>query len=274
VAETQVTFHVPQEGAPENLIPLLEAAHVENVRFRSVADLSEFALARGLSPRTEVHTLASTCGLLDRTSDGAIVLAPAAHAIVQAKPEVRADLIHYLLYTGWRADSPATGTILWSYREVTDALWRKAPISLRGLGNVIAEEVRNRIQEVFDCDPSFGPKSIRGVRKWLEALRPPVLENDTFSRRYFCAPELALLAVGWVLKTTGGDPGTDFLLTAARREAICRVCVLDLTALDRVLDWMLPIYPTVVRPGTGAGVYGRCLYFQKHPDLRDVVSAA
>lgn len=274
MAESHVTFHVPQEGSPENLIPLLVAIDAENARFSSVAALLDFARAQGLSTRTEMHILAATCGLLDKTPDGFIALSRAAHAIVQARPEVRADLVHYLLYTGWQADTPGTGTLLWSYREVTDTLWRKAPIDLGGLGNVIAEEIRNRIQEVFGYDPSFGPKSIRGVRKWLEALRPPVLDAGIFSRRYFCAPELTLLASGWVFKRTAGEPGTEFLLTPERREAICRLCVLDLAALDRVLDWMLPLYPAIVQPGTRAGVYGRFLRFDRHPDVSDVIGVA
>jgi hypothetical protein len=140
-----------------------------------------------------------------------------------------------------------------------------------GASNVMAEEIRNLIQESFKTDPSFSAKSIRGVRKWLEAITPPVMEDDLFSRRHFCPPELALLALGWVGQQSGGETGIDFLLTPERRNAVCRVCLLDPSALDRVLDWTLPLYPGVVRPGTSAGVYGRFIRFLKWPKLKDLL---
>ncbi|MBN1877088.1 MAG: hypothetical protein JXA33_22890 [Anaerolineae bacterium] len=118
---------------------------------------------------------------------------------------------------------------------------------------------------------SLSKFSLVGATHWLKALTPPVIENDIFTRRHFCPPELALLALGWVGQATNGDLCIDFLLTPERRESLCRICLLDPSALDRVLDWTLPLYPTVVQPGTGAGVYGRFVRFLRWPELRDLL---
>jgi hypothetical protein len=252
--------------------------YADGLRFPTVSALLEFAQEQGLGRRTEMQILAAACGLLETDGNGWIALSETAKVIVQLKPEVRPDLIHYLLYTGWEPENPSANTILWSYREITDSLWKKSSVNVLQIANVIAEEVRNRTQQAFIGIPgydsgsvSFSPKSTRGVRKWLEAVVPPVIENDVFARRHFCPPELTLLSTGWVAQTMGGEIGIDFLLTPERREAICRVCLLEPPALDRVLDWMLPLCTQVIQPGTGAGVYGRFLHFLNWPQVGDLL---
>jgi hypothetical protein len=278
VASVSVTFHVPQEGEPDKLIPLIEAIYLEGVKFLTVKALLDFTQAQGLGVRTEMQILATACGLLEKCADEHIVLSKAGQVIAQLKPEVRSDLIHYLLYTGWQPECPSANALLWSYREVANLFWERTSVNVTQVTNIITEEVRNRTQHVFVSVPgydssevSFSPKSVRGIRKWLEALTPPVIENDCFSRRHFCPPELALLATGWVAQATGGEVGIDFLLTLDRREAICRLCLLDPSVLDKVLDWMLPIYTDVVRSGTSAGIYGRFIRFLKWPEMEDLL---
>ncbi len=51
---------------------------------------------------------------------------------------------------------------------------------------------------------------------------------------------------------------------------LSRACLLEPTALDRALDWMLPLYPQVIEPGTHAGVYGRFVRLRKMPELSDL----
>lgn len=271
MVKSHLTFHVPQEAEPETLIPLLEAIDAEQVEFDTVASLLDFAKQHGLKSRTEIHIFGSDCGLLQKDPVKGIGLSSTASWILRLKPETQPDMIHYLIYSGWRADRAFQKTVLWSYRQVIDLLWQRPGADMNKVINIIAEEIRNKIQETFGSDPSFSPKSIRGVRKWLEAVTPPVMENGIFNRRFFCPPELALLALGWIGQTLGGDLGIDFLLTPERREALCRVCLLDPAALDRVLDWTVPLYPAVIRPGTSAGVYGRFIRFLKWPELQDLL---
>jgi hypothetical protein len=273
-----LTFHVPPEGEPQRIIPLLKEMDSSGTRFPTVAALLAFAHAHRLGRRTETHILASTAGLLHKDDEGQIGLTPTAKAIVQLKPEVQADIIHFLLYTGWKSDNPAENTMLWSYKQVVDKLWEKRTVRLTEFAVAAVEEIRNLTQDCFADNPkydpngvSFSPKSIRGIRKWLEALVPPVIESDRFDRRFFCAPELMLMAAGWVAQATGGAEGIDFLLTAERREALCRLCILDPAALDNILDWTLPAYPSVILPGTSAGVYGRFLRFLRWPFFEDLL---
>jgi hypothetical protein len=278
MAAPGITFHVPTEGAPNKILPLLKAIQDEGTHFDSVKELRLFANELGLGDRGEMYTLANAVGLFDKDEEGQICLSKQAEAIVRLKVNVQAEIVHYLMYTTWRPDQPEQNSFLWSYREVVNSYWERATIAaVADINNVIAEEVNNRTYTTFAGvdgyefgKVSFSPKSIRGVRKWLEALIPPVIENDGFTRRNFCPAELTLLASGWVAQTMEGEIEIDFLITPPRREAICRLCLLDPNDLDNVLDWMLPNYPHIVEPGTSAGVYGRYLRFLKWPQVTDL----
>lgn len=272
---SSLTFHVPQEAEPGAILPLLEVMFFEKKSFPTVKALLEFTQDRGLGNRTEIQILARISGLLEK--DESIRLSAKAKAIAQLNHETQSDVVHYLLYTGWSSRSPAIHTRLWSYRQVVDTLWLRSPINVVVIANETVTEIVNRTEEVFGHLPtyqggaSFSDKSIRGVRKWLESLNPAVIdEKDEFERRYFCPSELALLAAGWVARTTGGEIGIDLLLTPERREAMCKICLLDPSALDKVIDWMLPIYPAIVQPGTMAGAYGRFIRFLKWPRVEDL----
>lgn len=265
----RLTFHVPQEAGPKSLIPLLEAMNAEQMAFDSASALLDFADEHDLGSRQEMPIFATECGLLERSEKG-IRLSDTAAAILALRPEVRSDVIHFLLCTGWNEDNPLVRTVLWSYRQVVSLLWEQRSVHLSGAATVLAEEVRNQIQDVFSTDPSFSTKSIRGVRKWLEALVPSVVSDDHFSRRQFCAPELALLALGWVGQMSGGETNIDLLLTTERRDAVCKICLLDPVALDRVVDWTLPLYPAILRSGTSAGAYGRFIRFIRWPSVGDL----
>lgn len=280
MANFRLTFHVPSEGAPDKVLPLLKAIEEESAIFSSVKDLQAFSKEHGLGDRVEIQVLASAVGLLTRNEQEEMYLSDQARSIINLKTNVQAEIIHYLLYTHWQPGQPERNSFLWSYREVVNSYWDRKTLDVVETANLIAEEINNRTQMVFAevegyniGEVSFSPKSIRGVRKWLEVLIPPVIENNIFSRRSFCPPELTLLAIGWVAQTTDGEIGIDFLVTPPRREAICRLCLLEPNSLDNVLDWMLPNYPEIVQPGTSAGVYGRYVRFLKWPEVTDLVNS-
>ena len=127
------------------------------------------------------------------------------------------------------------------------------------------------IEQTQKAAISLSRDSLRGAYHWLQALIPPVIEDEHFNQRYFCSPELMLLSIGWVAQQMDGEIGIDYLITPERRESICRLCLLEPSALDRVLDWMLPNYSDVVQPGTSAGTYGRFLRFLKWPEIGDLL---
>jgi hypothetical protein len=250
---------------------------VQDLAFASVKELLQFTDDRGIGSRTEIQILATSCGLLDKT-ESEIRLSKVGLAVAELNSNVQPDIVHYLLYSGWTEDHSTVNARLWSYRQVCDMLWERSPVIVVDFVDPLVEGIHNRIRQDFS-DPqdhqlevaSFSKKSVRGVRKWLEALTPPCIEERTFVKRRFCAPELMLLALGWVGRRTDGETGIDLLLTPDRREALCRICLLDPTALDRSLDYMLPIYPNVTREGTTAGVYGRFVRLIRWPEIADLL---
>ncbi len=220
-------------------------------------------------------------GLLDDndlTTDGRTV-----DHLCERTPALWGDLLHYLHYSLWKADEPLEYGFSWTYRSFSDYLWRAGitcldadlwePVVGLLIGKIesipcFSRSIANTTRE---GTVSLSKYSLIGATHWFRALTPPVIEREVFTRRAFCPPELALLALGWVGRTQGGEVGIDWLLTPERREAVCKVCLLEPTALDRVLDWTLPLFPDVIRPGTGAGVYGRFLRFLKWPELSDLL---
>ncbi len=260
MANANLTAHIPPEANPESLILLITLMYEDDIHFPTVKALLEFTSDQGIGSRTELQLFAFAIGLLVKGEKNTIYLSETAKIVAQLKPEVQVDVIHYLIYSQ-----------LWAYREVTAVYWKSGQVDVLSAAPMIIEEVRNNAFETWGEDISFSPKSILGVRKWLEAVAPPVIEDNIFNRRHFCHPELALLALGWIAQETGGEIGIDFLLTQERREDISQLCLLEPSALDRVLDWMLPTYSDVVQAGTSAGVYGRFLRFLKWPEMGDLL---
>lgn len=270
MASNRLTVHIPQEANPDTLVPLLSLMLEEDLKFPNIKSLMAFSGENGLGSRGELQSFATICGLLERDSLGVISLSNKGKGVSQLKQDIRADIVHFIMYVGWEQGS-TKNTELWAYREIVDFLWQRRVIDILSIVAPLNEEVRNKALSIFSEDVSFSPKSIRGARKWLSAIIPPVIEDNTFTRRFFCPPELTLLAAGWTALQTEGELGIDFLLTPERRELMCKVCLLDPSALDRVLDWTLPLYPKVMVAGTSAGVYGRFIRFLKWPEIGDLL---
>ncbi len=114
---------------------------------------------------------------------------------------------------------------------------------------------------------TLSDKGMRGMSAWLKALDPTVLDGTAFRRRDLCSRELLLLAIGHVAREHGAVLELDLPLTETRREAICRICLLDPAVLDHRIDQLLPIYPQFIAAGTQTGRYGRFLRFHNWPTL-------
>ncbi|HNS41023.1 MAG TPA: hypothetical protein PKJ56_12375 [Promineifilum sp.] len=195
------------------------------------------------------------------------------------KPDLWGELGHYLHYTLWDTESEPISGFSWTYQKLVSEAWALGEFDLNAelkevitttLINSAEADTRIDVEALSRSAVSLSRDSISGVTVWLKSLVPPVFEDAHFTRRSFCHPELLLLAAGHVGRASEGELGIDMLLTPQRREAICRLCLLEPAALDRVLDWMIPAYPTVVTPGTSSGTYGRFLRFQKWPAFTDL----
>jgi hypothetical protein len=199
--------------------------------------------------------------------------------LCQQKPMLWSDILHYLHYTLWNANTAVVHGFSWLYREFTNLLWYAKQTYINDallrptVGTLIGKVEATQAFESMIAKGtrsgtiSLSTHSLAGALNWLEALHPPVIVEQRFERRFFCSPELMLLGLGWVARTSGGEIGIDMLLTPERREAVCMLCLLDSSALDRIIDWILPLYPALMRTGTRAGTYGRFIRFIQWPRL-------
>lgn len=280
MAPDKLLIHIRPDAYPENIGAFLHqiSRHTDRY-FDSVADMIDFAFEAGIKKDEgeSIAAMVQLLGLVLRDAEG-VRITDKGLSFLQIREDVQNDVLHYLFYSIWSAGMPGTAIKSWSYRYNVDRYWHLQTVTLNS-DNITrrVEEAHNDAEAAFaaigisDLDPtSFGTKSLSAIHKWLASLKPPVIEDNAFSRRAFCAPELLLLALGWVVGQEG-LPDTDVLLSHETREAICRVCLLEPTAFDRALDWMIPIFPQVIAPGTTAGFYGRFVRLHKLPELADVV---
>ena len=262
------SFHIRHEVTPE--------------RSREVFD--SIAVGSGYDHVTQPERQETRLRQLGLVASGGLTSkGQAVQSACARTPALWGDLLHYLHYGLWDAHAPLENVFSWTYRHFADYLWRAGNVCLDDsfwepvVGFFIGEiEASQQFGEAVGSTTREGSVSLSkfsliGATHWLKAVSPPVIENGVFARRHFCPPELMVLAMCWVGQTLGGELGVDFLLTPERREAICRLCLLEPAALDRVLDWTLPLHPAIVRPGTGAGVYGRFIRFLEWPELQDLL---
>ena len=198
------------------------------------------------------------------------------YQLCQYNTDLWGGLLHFIHYTRWDNLYPSQHGFSWLYRQFVDQLWedRSVQLSREYLDPLVAS-----LSNEADTNPHFDPAqlrkavvslsrdSLKGGMHCLDALNPTVITSKQFQRRHYCTPEVALLALGWVAKQDDGSLGIDWLLTPQRRIAICRLCLLEPTALDQILDWTLPTYANVIVPGTSAGTYGRFVRFLQWPTI-------
>jgi hypothetical protein len=268
---SELNFHVRHEVTPERSWDVL-AAMIEGYSFEHIvqADRQIGRLRQlGLAVKDKERIVATLAGC-------------ELYRIGSRRLEVAMDVFHYLHYSLWDEGQLLENTLSWSYRTHCNVLFTAREFALDKAGiEHLAGELNNRITEYFGSDISKTKKgvvalstnSIKGIHHWLQALFPSVLEDSgkRFTRRNSCSPEMLLLGMGFMARAVGAEPGIDLLLTPENRELACRVCLLTPETLDRELDWMLSLYPSIIQPGTSTGGYGRFVRFSKLPTLVDLL---
>lgn len=267
---SKLNFHVRHEVTPDRVWSVLEAV-AEGFDYEHVTQSD-----RQLSRLRQLDLV---------TSRGDLALTPRGQQVYQfgmQKPNALADLWHYLHYTHWRSAQSRENTMFYTYRAYSDLLHEKGRASLhKDMREIYTAELNGHISsepifEGFETDlqkgaVSLSPNSLRGVEHWLENLSPSVIEDGHFERRHFCIAELAVLALGYVTQASAAELGIEQLLTPEKRMLICRLCMLDESALDQTLDWTLPAFPQLVQAGTSAGSFGRFIRILKVPTLEDLL---
>lgn len=277
MAAQRLTLHLDPVRSAANLLTVIDVlGKTAHDSYPSLAAISgRIREEYDFTDRAEPLSLACLLGLLD-DSDGEFRLSTTARAILSMSPRTRPDLLHFLLITSWHDGTDRALGCAWTYRVFCERLWSHGTLRFS------ADETKRTVADLLDQAQSefpelrlaaLSPKSVLGMRKWLELIEPPVLSGDEFSRRQVCSPELLLLSIGQAICLDDGDIGIDLLLSPQRREAICHLCLLEPSSLDRSLDRMLPIYPSFIEQGTRTGSYGRFIRVRKRPSIEALAAA-
>ncbi len=268
MATEHVTLHLDPVRSSEHMRTIVEAmSQSGREAFGSYAELLSAIRERyAFTDRTEPLSMARLLGILEDGASG-IKLSVLGQSLYRLRPDVAADVLHFLLYSAWSA-RPDLG-VSWAYRVFCDHLWAEGQIVLDAANRKqLVADVLSLAEAKFEgARPAFSTKSVLGLRKWLEPLTPPVLENDCFHRRDLCSRELVLLAVGHVARESSAQLNTDLLLTPERREAVARLCLLEPSVLDRRLDQALAAFPHLAEAGTRTGSYGRFIRLREYPTV-------
>jgi hypothetical protein len=278
----KLTFHVAVSATPTKIPHLLnvlqnadmtifEGSVLDQMASEQSSDMNRFDEARILAEQQ--------LGLIETTKEG-MHITQRAEVLLTKRITVQYDLLHYLFYTTWRLEEPTKHARSWFYRTACDDLWNKQSIQLDlDARNALTEQLTRQALEDFQNVPGFsgekisvGRQTLAGTLEWLRHLKPSVIEGEKveeFHRRQACSAELFLLALSRSAQLSGSEVGMDLLLSPQRREEICRLCLLEPLQFDRMLDWMLPIFPQFVSQGTRSGSYGRFIRLNHLVQIED-----
>jgi hypothetical protein len=277
-----LVFHFPVGASPTKIPTLLRVLLYAESTVRKDSDLDQMALEQS-TDRTrflEARGLAEDIlGLINKTKEG-LALTPRAQAILKKRESVQFDLLHYLFYTAWNPEEPTKNTRSWFYRTICDNLWDMQEVVLdREMRQSFTQQLSDLIAQEFQHVPgiervSVGIQTMDGAREWLRNLAPAIIDtfgkkDEIFHRRITCSAELFLLALSHNCQLGGSEIGMDVLLSSRRREEISRLCLLEPLQIDRMLDWVLPIFPQFVSQGTQNGSYGRFVRLHHFVEVED-----
>jgi len=234
----KIPFHIQHNTTPELLGLVLEKCHDGH---SSTEDLAR-GLAVSVGTVQHVIPFVRQIGLLKEDKFSLTDEGRAYYHLARLSPTTLAEAMHHLLYTLHHFDSAKRFS--WAYARVVDALWTTSERSLDS--ETMAELVWMVVEDAtrtFDVTVeqiAFSRNSVRGVLNWLQALDPPTVTKEgkrlTFRRRFFCPVLTFLWTVDFLYRVSNAAYGVRMFLTAERIEALCRVCVLDPSGLENVLE--------------------------------------
>lgn len=263
-----LNFHVRHEVTPERVWGVLHAIATDTDYLHITQSDRQISRLRQLG-------LVSGKGAPQLTEEGRQL-----HRIGQRRLDLVWELLHFLHYSRWRAADAIADTMFFTYFDYCNLLYDGKTIDVDVERDRLAAEMTQRISNApYFADVlsdlakgavSLSKNSLVGVEHWLAKLSPEVLANHQFERRQYCSPELLLMALGYVTEITNAQLAIEQPLTDERREILCRVCLLDDSVLNQMLEWLYPEYPDLVQPGTSTGRYGQFVRLLKLPSLKDI----
>ncbi len=207
-------------------------------------------------------------GLIDENSFSLTEMGRQMVNLLRYKPGTFNEIMHVLHYTLWKPSRETEYCFSWSYRTICDQLYEAGTTPI-DQGQLVSQVSETAMERFSTNRVSFSKDSVRGVLQWLAELEPPVLDraNKTFSRRTFCPPETFVLAVDYLYQIEDVSYQTNLLLDRSKQEVICKVCLLEPTAFDTVLEWAVEQYE-FLKWGTSGG-WGRYILLARKPHIQD-----
>lgn len=269
-------FHI-RNANPDDMRALLDVID-EYGEVQSTAEIVRLADEMGIAIQDRAHLdalpTARDLGLVELES---IRLTPQGKMLLQIdreNPSLFPDIVHLLQYALWDSRHQARNCFSFSYRTLCQELWRggSSPLLSR---QQLAAVVGAAVNQVFGHDnAAFSSKSVGGALSWLNALDPRVISDneDSFHRRTFCPPESLLLAIDLAYRENNLDYGTNLLLSESNRELIAEACLLEVSSLDRVLDYAVAQFDSLDK-SLGGG-WGHFIVLRCAPRMDDFVQAS
>jgi hypothetical protein len=278
-AMSQYVFHVRHGAKLDSIQALLEL--VSEYPGADDESLIAYGAAQGLPIGTEIASakvlhdhiarVLRDFSLLEEATNKLTKPGMKLRDMVYSRPELFPEVMHFYYYSTWDASAPSENCFSWTYATTVQQLWKaiEMTLNLKQLASDIAAEAKRYFPDV---KVSISDDTMRGVTNWLSPLSPPVLnERDNakrFMRRSFCPPELFLLAVDYVYRTTSVQYGSNLLLEPEIQERICQVCVLEPETFERVAGYAILQFPFLMQ-GMGGG-WGSFLRLDRAPTLDDL----
>jgi hypothetical protein len=135
-------------------------------------------------------------------------------AVLGSDPDLAADLLHYLHYSGYQ-ERLTDRKLLWSYRRCCEIVWKLGvAIPASQMASMVQMEITERFPHVdFSAAQGarFNAAAATNVYSWLRSLTPSPIRSvrSAVRPRDVARPELVCLALALIYRDKGfryGDP--------------------------------------------------------------------
>jgi hypothetical protein len=183
----------------------------------------------------------------------------------QSYPDLLAEALHVHLYTlHWRQPD---AYFSFAYATICDWLWERGNWALDGRGKAeLVGVVVNAAAEKFGVDASqiaFSQNSVSGAINWLKALKPPVIKGEQKGRQFSVREACPVQTLLWSIDALYHHPQwrrdywVRIILDEERLIQLCKICLVDLDGLEKMLEFAVRVCPRL-NIGTEGG-FGRWL---------------
>lgn len=238
-----------------------------------VTEMVVVALENGLTVNDtrnfEAAQVLHEWGLADKKERWLTDEGKAFYRLWQTRRSDAIDVLHGIQYGLWSRHRPDENAASWTYRTVCEVLWqRNAMVDQATLARYVSDERQVPGAVVpSEAGTAISEKSVNGVYDWLLPLDPAVLcgveetaagrqfRDATFQRRSYCSASLVMMALMWLAREAGLAWGDPIMLDETARTRVCAFCLVEVDALEMLLDAVLVRFPGHLHIQTGWGTY-------------------